>query len=38
MLGIGNAVAPLTSPLTVPALTHLSDNRETSSVEIEKIF
>ena len=34
MIGIGNSVAPLPIPLTVSALTNLSDGTQTQSVEI----
>ena len=37
MIGIVNSVAPLPSPLTVSALTHLSDGTQTQSVEIINI-
>ena len=36
LLGIVNAVDPLPIPLIVSALTHLSDNCGTSTVDIKK--
>ena len=38
LLGIGNSVAPLTSPLKVSDLTHLSNGNQTQSVEIKIFF